>query len=74
MYLLKGKSHVIYLYTELTSLEKSADEIFTHYVQQAETAATLLKSAREQISDSLLIAMIIKNGRQSLHRKQRPIV
>ena len=59
-YLSKGKPRVISLYTELTSLKKSADENVTDYMLRAETAATSLKSAGEQISDSLLIAMIIK--------------
>ena len=59
-YLSKGKPRVISLYTELTSLKKLADESVTDYMLRAETAATLLKSAGETISDSLLIAMIIK--------------
>ncbi|CAB4032274.1 myosin heavy fast skeletal muscle [Paramuricea clavata] len=59
-YLSKGKPRVISLYTELTSLKKSADEDITDYMLRAETSATSLKSAGEQVSDSLLIAMIIK--------------
>ena len=59
-YLSKGKPRVISLYTELTSLKKLADESVTDYMLRAETAATSLKSAGETISDSLLIAMIIK--------------
>ena len=38
----------------------SADENVTDYMLRAETAATSLKSVGEQISDSLLIAKIIK--------------
>ena len=59
-YLSKGKPRVISLYTELTSLKKSSDETVTDYMLRAETASTSLKSAGEIISDSLLIAMIIK--------------
>ena len=58
-YLSKGKPRVISLYTELTSLKKSADENVTDYMLRTETT-TSLKSAGEQISDSLLITMIIK--------------
>ena len=39
---------------------KCADENVTDYMLRAETAATSLKSAGEQIGDSLLIAMIIR--------------
>ena len=47
------------LYTELTSLAMK-DETVTEYVIRAEKAAFSLKSAGEQISDSLLIAMVLK--------------
>jgi DNA-dependent RNA polymerase auxiliary subunit epsilon len=59
-YLSKGKPRVITLYTELTSLKKASEESVTDYMLRAETASTSLKSAGETISDSLLIAMIIK--------------
>ena len=59
-YLSKGKPRVISLDSELTSLKKSADENVTDYMLRAETAATSLNLAGEQISDSLLIAMIIQ--------------
>ncbi len=55
----KGKARVITLYTELTSLEKSAESV-TDYIVRAETIATALREADEQISDGLLIAMILK--------------
>ena len=59
-YLSKSKPKVIALYTELTSLVKVSDETVTDYVIRAQTAATNLKTAEENISDSLLVAMVIK--------------
>ena len=55
----KGKARVITLYTELTSLIKSSESV-TDYMVRAETIATALREAEEQISDGLLIAMILK--------------
>ena len=59
-YLSAGKPRIIALYTELTSLKKSPDEALTDYMLRAETAAAMLKSAGERISDSLLVAMVLK--------------
>ena len=59
-YLSKGKPRIISLYTELTSLMKLADESVTDYMIRAETAAVSWKTSGEVISDSLLIAMILK--------------
>ena len=59
-YLSKSKPKIIGLYTELTSLVKAPDENVTDYMLRAETAATSLKSSGEVISDSLLVAMLLK--------------
>ena len=59
-YMGKSKPRVLALYTQLTSLQKGHAESITDYVLRAETAAASLKSADEIVSDSLLIAMVLK--------------
>ena len=59
-YIGSTKPRVISLYCELTTLKMAASETVTDYLIRAETAATRLKQAKEVVSDSLLIAMIIK--------------
>ena len=59
-YIGASKPRIISLYTELTSLKMINTEGATEYMIRAETASASLKSAGETISDSLLIAMIIK--------------
>ena len=59
-YLSSSKPRVINLYNELTSLLKRSDESITDYVLCAETSAVMLKAANEIISDSLLVAMVLK--------------
>ena len=55
----KGKARVITLYTELTSLLKGTESV-TDYIVKAESITAALREADETISDSLLIAMILK--------------
>ena len=55
-----GKPRIISLYTELTSLVKQSHESVTDYIIRAETAAAALNSVDETVSDSLLIAMVLK--------------
>ena len=59
-YLGKSKPRIISLYGELASLKMAANETVTEYIIRAEKYATALKSADEIISDSLLIAMVLK--------------
>ena len=58
-YLGTSKPKIISLYTELTSLKMGEDSV-TEYMLKAETAASRLKQAGEEVSDGLLIAMILK--------------
>lgn len=58
-YLSKGKTKIISFYAELTSLWKANGKSITDYIIRGENAATLLKTL-EVITDSLLIAMVLK--------------
>ena len=60
-YLGTGKQRIIALYHELTSLKKASDEEHTEYLLRAENASAMLSKAEETVSDSLLIAMVLKN-------------
>ena len=55
-----SKPKIISLYCELTSLKKSTNETVTEYMLRAETTATRLKQAKENVSEGLLIAMVLK--------------
>ena len=59
-YLGKSKPRIIYLYTQLTNLEMSEGESVTDYVIRAEKTSTALQAAGEKLSDSLLMAMMMK--------------
>jgi transposase InsO family protein len=54
------KPRVLTLYEELTTLRMSPTEDITDFMIRAERAATGLRSAGENISDNLIIAMILK--------------
>ena len=54
------KPRVLTLYEELTTLSMSASENITDYLIRAERASNGLRSAGENISDNLVIAMILK--------------
>ena len=49
---------IITLYNELTTLNKSYSETITDYLLRAENAN---RSVKEHVSDSLLIAMVLKD-------------
>ena len=55
-----GKPRIITLYNQLTSLKKSSSESLTDFILRTETSATALKTCGENISDALLIAMVLK--------------
>jgi len=59
-YLGSTKPRIISLYSELTTLKMETTETVTDYLLRGETAATRLRSVKEAVSDSLLIAMILK--------------
>ena len=54
------KPRVLTLYEELTTLTMASNESITDYIIRAERAATGLKNANENISDNLIIAMLLK--------------
>ncbi|XP_014667772.1 PREDICTED: uncharacterized protein LOC106809274 [Priapulus caudatus] len=56
----QSKPRIITLYTELTSLKKLDTETVTDYMLRAESSSTSLKMSGEMISDSLLVAMVLK--------------
>ena len=55
-----GKPRIITLYNQLASLKKSSSESLTDFIIRAETSATALKTCGENISDALLIAMVLR--------------
>ena len=56
-----GQPRIISLWNALSSLQKQQTEDLTGYILRAETAASAIKNAGENVSDSLLIAMVM-NG------------
>ena len=54
------KPRILKLYEELTTLRMNTDEDVTDYLIRAERAATGLNTAGENITDNLVIAMLLK--------------
>ena len=59
-YMGKGKPRVVTLWTELSTLVRGGSEDVTDYIIRAENAVAALRMAGEVVSDSLLIAMVLK--------------
>ena len=59
-YIGSTKPRIIAMYCELTSLSLSQNETVTEYLIRAENYVARLKEAGESVSESLLIAMIVK--------------
>ena len=72
-YLGKGMPRVLDLYSQLSTLQMTENEVVTDYVVRAETAATSLTAAGENVSDRLLIAMVLKGLPPQFHRFQAMI-
>ena len=59
-YASSSKPRIITLYNQLTTLQKTRSETVTDYLIRAENTAMSLRSVGEQVSDALLIAMVLK--------------
>ena len=59
-YIGSSKPRIISLYCELTTLKLAVDESITDYLLRGETTYTRLNEAGEKVSESLLIAMLLK--------------
>ena len=59
-YMGKGKPRVVTLWTQLTTLVRGPSEDVTDYIIRAENSVAALRNAGEVVSDSLLIAMVLK--------------
>ena len=59
-YSVPSKPRIITLYHQLTTLNKKEGENVTDFIIRVESAATALKAANENVSDALLVAMVLK--------------
>ena len=56
----KGQPRIVSLYTEFSSLQKTSAESATDYLLKGERLANSLLTAGETLSDSLIVAMLLK--------------
>lgn len=55
-----GRPRILTLYSQLGNLTLNMDKTITDHIIQSEKLAVSLKSAGESVSDSLLVAMVLK--------------
>ena len=61
-----SKHRMITLHNQLTTLTKGNSKPVTEYMIRAEKAASALRSANEQVSGTLLIAVVLKGSQMNM--------